>query len=427
MAVIKAIDEEVNSDGQQFWPEEEKRLSTITRNGNGPSSFVPNYEEKVRIMLEHVIPMVQEILKQQEQLSFVNTNPTPTYYDVFIKVPNTVKEVLKMDREVKAKYCILKEILQENSNDSGVKVSNILKTILEMERLITAQYCELKDMIDRNLNKNTGVNEASDILKAVEMDKDMKSQYCTLNAMFEENLNQNASVHKEREGNQDYCMLKEIIDPNLNIVLSKIAVDISAMSLSVGEILATIKMQLEILATIKMQLDKTDFPSIFCAIMCLCVTLLGASLSWSGPETNSVTSVALECAVLCCVTVTFFICLIAVLLVLCLFFVGKSYRVPTLALGIVGVCVIVAVAVNFSLATNEPENDSLPKQIHEIKDFLLTARRKDARSVKIKKSRDVVKFKVRCSKYLYTLCVSDAEKADKLKQSLPPGLSVQDL
>ncbi|KAK8986169.1 hypothetical protein V6N11_082446 [Hibiscus sabdariffa] len=68
-----------------------------------------------------------------------------------------------------------------------------------------------------------------------------------------------------------------------------------------------------------------------------------------------------------------------------------------------------------------------PKQIHEIKDFLLTARRKDARSVKIKKSKDLVKFKVRCSKYLYTLCVSDAEKADKLKQSLPPGLSCKAL
>ncbi|CAK7322656.1 unnamed protein product [Dovyalis caffra] len=71
--------------------------------------------------------------------------------------------------------------------------------------------------------------------------------------------------------------------------------------------------------------------------------------------------------------------------------------------------------------------DTQPKQIHEIKDFLLTARRKDARSVKIKRSRDVVKFKVRCSKYLYTLCVFDPEKADKLKQSLPPGLSVQEL
>ncbi|PPR81221.1 hypothetical protein GOBAR_AA39492 [Gossypium barbadense] len=39
--------------------------------------------------------------------------------------------------------------------------------------------------------------------------------------------------------------------------------------------------------------------------------------------------------------------------------------------------------------------DGQPKQIHEIKDFLLTARRKDARSVKIKKSKDVVKFKIK--------------------------------
>ena len=66
-----------------------------------------------------------------------------------------------------------------------------------------------------------------------------------------------------------------------------------------------------------------------------------------------------------------------------------------------------------------------PRQIHEIKDFLLTARRKDARSVKIKKTDGVTKFKVRCTKYLYTLCVTDSEKADKLKQSLPPGLTVQ--
>ncbi|RWW10273.1 hypothetical protein GW17_00026191 [Ensete ventricosum] len=63
----------------------------------------------------------------------------------------------------------------------------------------------------------------------------------------------------------------------------------------------------------------------------------------------------------------------------------------------------------------------MPKQIHEIKDFLLTARRKDARSVRIRRRKDVVKFKVRCAKYLYTLCVFDPEKADKLKQSLPPG------
>lgn len=41
--------------------------------------------------------------------------------------------------------------------------------------------------------------------------------------------------------------------------------------------------------------------------------------------------------------------------------------------------------------------------------------------MKIKRSKDIVKFKVRCSRYLYTLCVFDQEKADKLKQSLPPG------
>ena len=66
-----------------------------------------------------------------------------------------------------------------------------------------------------------------------------------------------------------------------------------------------------------------------------------------------------------------------------------------------------------------------PRQINEIKDFLLTARRKDARSVKIKKSGDVTKFKVRCTRYLYTLCVTDADKADKLKLSLPPGMCWQ--
>jgi len=62
-----------------------------------------------------------------------------------------------------------------------------------------------------------------------------------------------------------------------------------------------------------------------------------------------------------------------------------------------------------------------PKQINDIKEFLLTARRKDAKSVKIKKSNGITKFKVRCTKYLYTLCVPDSDKADKLKQSLPPG------
>ena len=94
-------------------------------------------------------------------------------------------------------------------------------------------------------------------------------------------------------------------------------------------------------------------------------------------------------------------------------------------------------------------------RLHE--QFLLTARRTDAKSVKIKKTGQTTKFKVlhdtrlstgliswcnsnhrrqqsrlplqvRCSRLLYTLCVDDNDKADKLKQSLPPGaLSVPTL
>ena len=33
-----------------------------------------------------------------------------------------------------------------------------------------------------------------------------------------------------------------------------------------------------------------------------------------------------------------------------------------------------------------------------------------------------IKFKVRCSRELYTLVLKDGDKADKLKQSLPPGM-----
>ncbi|KAK2876167.1 hypothetical protein Q8A67_020263 [Cirrhinus molitorella] len=72
-------------------------------------------------------------------------------------------------------------------------------------------------------------------------------------------------------------------------------------------------------------------------------------------------------------------------------------------------------------------SSKMPRKIEEIKDFLLTARRKDAKSVKIKKNKDNVKFKVRCSRYLYTLVITDKEKAEKLKQSLPPGLAVKEL
>uniref|UniRef100_A0A2K5K6I1 Large ribosomal subunit protein eL38 n=1 Tax=Colobus angolensis palliatus TaxID=336983 RepID=A0A2K5K6I1_COLAP len=53
----------------------------------------------------------------------------------------------------------------------------------------------------------------------------------------------------------------------------------------------------------------------------------------------------------------------------------------------------------------------MPPKIEEIKDFLLT----DAKSVKIKKNKDNVKFKVRCGRYLCILATSDKEKAEKVK------------
>nr|XP_008508776.1 PREDICTED: 60S ribosomal protein L38-like [Equus przewalskii] len=69
----------------------------------------------------------------------------------------------------------------------------------------------------------------------------------------------------------------------------------------------------------------------------------------------------------------------------------------------------------------------MPHKIKEIKDFLLMAQQKDAKSVNVKKNKDSVKFKVRCSRYLYILAITDKEKAEKLKQSLPPGLAVKEL
>ncbi|XP_068959170.1 large ribosomal subunit protein eL38-like [Petaurus breviceps papuanus] len=68
----------------------------------------------------------------------------------------------------------------------------------------------------------------------------------------------------------------------------------------------------------------------------------------------------------------------------------------------------------------------MPLKTKEIKGFLFTARRKDARSVNIKKHKDNVKCKVHCSRDLYTLAITDKEEAEKLTQSLPPGLAVKE-
>jgi hypothetical protein len=44
-------------------------------------------------------------------------------------------------------------------------------------------------------------------------------------------------------------------------------------------------------------------------------------------------------------------------------------------------------------------------------------------AARIKRNRksQQIKFKVRCHRFLYTLVLKDTDKADKLKQSLPPS------
>ncbi|KAK6529732.1 60S ribosomal protein L38 [Arthrobotrys megalospora] len=69
----------------------------------------------------------------------------------------------------------------------------------------------------------------------------------------------------------------------------------------------------------------------------------------------------------------------------------------------------------------------MPRAINDIKLFIELARRKDAKAARVKKNGGQTKFKVRCHRHLYTLTLKDSEKAEKLKQSLPPGLTVTDV
>ncbi|EEA06742.1 60S ribosomal protein L38, putative [Cryptosporidium muris RN66] len=69
----------------------------------------------------------------------------------------------------------------------------------------------------------------------------------------------------------------------------------------------------------------------------------------------------------------------------------------------------------------------MPVQITDLRTFINTSRRQDAKSVavvRVKREHHVTtKFKIRCSRYLYTLVMKDAEKAKKLEASLPPTLN----
>uniref|UniRef100_A0A0N4Z6V7 Large ribosomal subunit protein eL38 n=1 Tax=Parastrongyloides trichosuri TaxID=131310 RepID=A0A0N4Z6V7_PARTI len=69
----------------------------------------------------------------------------------------------------------------------------------------------------------------------------------------------------------------------------------------------------------------------------------------------------------------------------------------------------------------------MPKQIKDIKDFVQLVRRKDVKSINIKKNSTNMKYKVRCSKYLYTLVVNDLNKGEKLKASLPNNVQVNEI
>ncbi|KNB44163.1 60S ribosomal protein L38 [Blastocystis sp. subtype 4] len=71
---------------------------------------------------------------------------------------------------------------------------------------------------------------------------------------------------------------------------------------------------------------------------------------------------------------------------------------------------------------------ALPKEIKDVRDFITCARRKDASLIKIKKNpTGETKFKVRCSKYLYTLVIKDAAKAERLAKSLPPTIKKENI
>ncbi|KAH8693705.1 putative 60S ribosomal protein L38 [Talaromyces proteolyticus] len=71
----------------------------------------------------------------------------------------------------------------------------------------------------------------------------------------------------------------------------------------------------------------------------------------------------------------------------------------------------------------------MPSEVSDIKQFIEICRRKDASSARIMRSRKTnqTKFKVRCHRFLYTLVLKDTDKADKLKQSLPPALKIEDV
>jgi hypothetical protein len=62
----------------------------------------------------------------------------------------------------------------------------------------------------------------------------------------------------------------------------------------------------------------------------------------------------------------------------------------------------------------------LSAHMYLMPDILSAARIKKVLS-RVPGAKPKTKFKVRCSRYIYTLSLDDPDKAEKLKQTLPPG------
>ena len=69
----------------------------------------------------------------------------------------------------------------------------------------------------------------------------------------------------------------------------------------------------------------------------------------------------------------------------------------------------------------------MPQVITELKEFIVIARGQKPGypkpiSIRIKKTKNLTKFKLRLPKYLLTFVVKDEVKATKIYQSIPPNL-----
>lgn len=70
---------------------------------------------------------------------------------------------------------------------------------------------------------------------------------------------------------------------------------------------------------------------------------------------------------------------------------------------------------------------AMAKEIKDVKTFLTTLKRPDAKGIivvkkKLRNGNFVTKFKTRCSRFLYTFVVTNQARANKIEASLPSGL-----